>query len=299
VASGVTLLVNAGAIVSGATVSNGGALIMSGGTLSGTTIVSSGGDIWNANVASGATLTLMGGAMVVGTPVISAGGTEQIGSGYLLNVSSGQTATGIVVLSGGSEVVSAGGVESGTAISSGGSETVSSGGTARSTVVSSGGSATVLGGGIVSAATIISGGTEFISSGGTVSGATLSGGTLEIASGGTATGSTIGFSAAGGTLILDDSQHFTSAVGVISGFGVPGSLDLSDISYDASNTLGFVEAIGNTSGTLTVSDGTHTATLTLLGQYVAANFTMQSDGHGGTLITDPPVDVSSALSQPH
>jgi len=108
-----------------------------------------------------------------------------------------------------------------------------------------------------------------------------------------------GVGAAGGTLILDDSQNFTSGVGVIGGFGVPGFLDLADISYSSSNTLGFVEAGGNTSGTLTVSDGTHTAVLTLLGQYVAGNFTMQSDGHGGTLITDPPVDQQSLLTQPH
>jgi hypothetical protein len=40
---------------------------------------------------------------------------------------------------------------------------------------------------------------------------------------------------------------------------------------------------------LTVSDGTHTANLLLLGQYVAAQFAMSSDGHGGTLITDPPL----------
>jgi len=145
----------------------------------------------------------------------------------------------------------------------------------------------------------MSGGSEIISSGGTVSGATLSGGTLEITSGGTAAGTTITFGAAGGTLILDDSQNFTSGVGVIGGFGVPGNLDLADISYSSSNTLGFVEAGGNTSGTLTVSDGTHTAVLTLLGQYVAGNFTMQSDGHGGTLITDPPVDQQSLLTQPH
>jgi hypothetical protein len=38
-----------------------------------------------------------------------------------------------------------------------------------------------------------------------------------------------------------------------------------------------------------VSDGTNTANITLLGQYVAGNFTKQSDGNGGTLITDPPV----------
>jgi autotransporter passenger strand-loop-strand repeat protein len=149
-------------------------------------------------------------------------------------------------------------------------------------------------GGIVVGAVVFSGGSEIISSGGTISGATLNGGFLEIKSGGTAGSTQIGFGAGGGTLELDDSQTFN---GVISGFGVPGNIDLSDISYSLSTTLGYICDVN--SGTLTVSDGTHTAVLALLGQYVVGNFTMQSDGHGGTLITDPPVDQSSLLTQPH
>jgi hypothetical protein len=58
----------------------------------------------------------------------------------------------------------------------------------------------------------------------------------------------------------------------------------------------------NTSGTLTVSDGTHTTNLTLLGQYATAQFNLTSDGHGGTLVTDPPLTVAtdqqSFLTQP-
>lgn len=74
------------------------------------------------------------------------------------------------------------------------------------------------------------------------------------------------------------------------------------IAFGPGTTLGFVEAPSNTSGTLTVSDGTHTAAILLLGQYLAANFTKQSDGNGGTLITDPPVstnDQQSLISHPH
>ena len=42
------------------------------------------------------------------------------------------------------------------------------------------------------------------------------------------------------------------------------------------------------SGTLTVTDGTPatTANITLLGQYAASNFNIQTDGHGGTLVLD-------------
>jgi len=139
-----------------------------------------------------------------------------------------------------------------------------------------------------------SGGSEVVSSGGTLSGATLSGGLLEIQSGGTAGTSTIGFGTLGGTLELDDSQHFN---GVISGFGVPGGIDLTDISYGSGTTVGYSGDIS--SGTLTVSDGLHTATLHLLGQYIAANFAIQSDGNGGTLVTDPPVADQSLLTPPH
>jgi hypothetical protein len=49
-----------------------------------------------------------------------------------------------------------------------------------------------------------------------------------------------------------------------------------------------------TSGTLTVTDGTPatTANITLLGQYATANFKIQNDGAGGTLVADPPVSAS-------
>jgi hypothetical protein len=40
---------------------------------------------------------------------------------------------------------------------------------------------------------------------------------------------------------------------------------------------------------LTVTDGTHTASVVLLGQYTAGQFTSASDGHGGTSIGDPPL----------
>ncbi len=65
----------------------------------------------------------------------------------------------------------------------------------------------------------------------------------------------------------------------------------------ASTTLGYT---GNAmSGTLTVTDGTHTARLTMLGSYVAANFHLADDGHGGTLVNDPPVSSGSAIAPPH
>jgi phospholipase C len=41
-------------------------------------------------------------------------------------------------------------------------------------------------------------------------------------------------------------------------------------------------------GTLTVTDGSHTANIALLGNYTASTFVTSSDGHGGTNVVDPP-----------
>jgi hypothetical protein len=92
------------------------------------------------------------------------------------------------------------------------------------------------------------------------------------------------FAAATGTLSLDNSSSFS---GQISGFGGGDQIDLADIFFGASTTLAY-SAQGNDLGTtLTVSDGTDTANLVLFGQYLSSDFALSSDGHGGTLITDP------------
>ena len=74
------------------------------------------------------------------------------------------------------------------------------------------------------------------------------------------------------------------------------TIDLTTVDF-ATATLGYV---GNSlSGTLTVTDGTNTARLAMLGSYVAANFHLADDHHGGTLVFDPPVDSSGHLAPPH
>jgi probable HAF family extracellular repeat protein len=103
------------------------------------------------------------------------------------------------------------------------------------------------------------------------------------------------FTGATGALQLDQSQNFT---GQISGFGGQDQIDLRDVSYSANTTLGYAANNSNSGGTLTVSDGTHTANLALLGQYSATSFTAASDGHGGTLITDPAVVAQTQLTHP-
>jgi hypothetical protein len=131
--------------------------------------------------------------------------------------------------------------------------------------------------------------------GGTASGTTINGGFMEVQSGAVTSGTTVSFTTAGGDLQLDASQTFE---GLIAGFasphGVTEEIDLRDIAFGAGTKETFTEASNHLSGTLTVTSGSETANLTLLGQYSTANFHLASDLHGGTLVTDPPSPVASA-----
>jgi hypothetical protein len=89
-----------------------------------------------------------------------------------------------------------------------------------------------------------------------------------------------------GTLKLDNSAKFT---GTVSNFGAGKQLDLGDIGFSAAS-MTYTENQQATGGTLTVTDGTHTANITLLGQYSADGFQASDDQHMGTLITyHPPI----------
>jgi hypothetical protein len=114
---------------------------------------------------------------------------------------------------------------------------------------------------------------------------TISGGTVEVANGGAFSGAFQG----AGSLVLDASASFH---GLVAGFGASDQIDLRDIAFVTATTkkgatthLSFTEAASATSGTLSVTDGVHTASIQLLGQYTASEFVAASDGHGGTLIT--------------
>jgi hypothetical protein len=104
------------------------------------------------------------------------------------------------------------------------------------------------------------------------------------------------FAASTGTLQLDQSQSFA---GTIAGFSGQDQIDLRDIAFGANTTLGYAANADNSGGTLTVSDGIHSANLALLGQYTAASFVAGSDGHSGTTITDPPAQDPNQLTPPH
>ena len=132
---------------------------------------------------------------------------------------------------------------------------------------------------------IMNGGTELVSSGGTAVATAISGGTLEVASGGTASG--VAFSSSG-TLQLDSGSHIS---GAISGFHSGGAIDLRELAYAGTSTASWTQLTSGSSasGTLTVKEGASSVTLTLVGSYTSGNFSVTSDGSGGTLVTDPPV----------
>jgi autotransporter passenger strand-loop-strand repeat protein len=173
---------------------------------------------------------------------------------------------------------------------------VEAGGVASATLLS-GGIEDVTGGALASG-TIIRGGYDYVASGGTARGTILSGGFFEVASGAVVSGSGAVTFSSGGTLRLDDSIHFG---GLVASFSVPDVMDLADIPFVSSGGSGGATTVTWTqltsgvtaSGSLLVAQGTHSANLTLLGQYVQGNFHILGDGGGGTLVTDPPLAAKS------
>jgi hypothetical protein len=99
-----------------------------------------------------------------------------------------------------------------------------------------------------------------------------------------------------GSLVLQDSKDFA---GVITGFAGDGTLansdtiDIQDINFAKLTTETYLENAAGTGGTLTLSDGTNTASLDFAGNYVFDSFKFLSDGSGGTRVVDPPVQTAS------
>ncbi|ABI91915.1 hypothetical protein CH72_5834 [Burkholderia ambifaria AMMD] len=114
--------------------------------------------------------------------------------------------------------------------------------------------------------------------------ATISGGaTLEF--GGASAENTTFADGAAGTLKLDHSAGFT---GTVSGFGAGDALDLTDVLFGDHTTLSFTANDTGTGGTLTVSDGAHTAQVALQGNLAGGSFQLSHDQGSGTVITYVP-----------
>jgi fibronectin-binding autotransporter adhesin len=317
VLSGGEMVVSSGGMVFGTTVGSGGTLVVLSGATDGgfvfTDVAFSGGVPYRPDGLAGITgyTTVSGGTEILqgtatsdtveagGTLVVSGSGGrgstgfatfDTVGSGGTVVITgSGGWARFDRVGSGGTEVVSGGGMSESAIISSGGELVASSGGTEWGATVN-GGVEVVASGGSASNDTIDSGGHEVIQSGGAAAVGILTG-TVEVTGGGDQVG--VGFMSGGtGTLLLDASTSFH---GLVAGFGTGDQIDLKDVAFVAttnkgqkSHVLSYTSASGFGSGTLTVTDGVHTANIQLLGSYIASEFAAASDGHGGTLITFTP-----------
>jgi hypothetical protein len=140
-------------------------------------------------------------------------------------------------------------------------------------------------------------GEQIVQSGGVATNDLIGGGLVDVQAGGLAF---VTFTSFGGILELDASQTFSGTIGgFASPAGVNEAIDLRDIAFTSATAVNFTEAANNNSGTLTVTDGTHIANLTLLGQYTAANFSLSSDGNGGTVIKDPVGSAASPVLAAH
>ena len=111
--------------------------------------------------------------------------------------------------------------------------------------------------------------------------ATLNGGTLEIGARATDAQS-VTFGAAGGKIQIDTGGSFS---GSIAGLVAGDQIDLSTIGYGLGTTATYVSDTGDVGGTLTVTDGQHSISLHLVGDYSNAHFAGSADANGDTLIT--------------
>jgi hypothetical protein len=103
-----------------------------------------------------------------------------------------------------------------------------------------------------------------------------------------------------GELELRNSQSYTAAV---TGFSTKGgtSFDLRDINFANAGEATFSGTMSG--GTLTVTDGTHTAHIDLVGDYTGATFVTSKDGHGGVIVkttaavmAPPPAGFAAAMA---
>jgi hypothetical protein len=228
------------------------------------------------SIAGGA-LTVTGAAAVEGSLSVGAGATLNVGGA--LSVGSALTVGGTLTMNG------AANSNVGASLTNSGTIDVQAG-------------ALNLNGAVINTGTIKADGGNV-----TIAGALSDGGNASISGSsvfefGAASNEKVTFaSGASGTLRLDDSQDFH---GTVAGLTTADTLDLRDINFASVQTPTYLNGTSS-GGTLHVTDGTHTANVALLGNYLASTFTPSSDSHGGTNIVDPEMlgGVQPLATPPH
>jgi FecR protein/Bacterial Ig-like domain len=128
-----------------------------------------------------------------------------------------------------------------------------------------------------------------------IAGACSGTGTLEIDAGATlqldgADALNVAFAGSTGRLVLKDPAGFT---GTIAGLTGTDAIDLANIDW-ATAQLGRVTYNASTNiTTLVITDGQHTDTIQLIGDYTSSTWTFSSDGKGGTLVVDPITSIAA------
>jgi hypothetical protein len=99
-----------------------------------------------------------------------------------------------------------------------------------------------------------------------------------------------------GAALVESTTFAAGATGTgsVSGFGAGDALDLADIAFGANLTIGYSANAAGTGGTLSISDGTQSASIALFGQFAAAGFHVGSDAGSGTMVTYTPPDQRTA-----
>ena len=113
------------------------------------------------------------------------------------------------------------------------------------------------------------------------------GATLELPA---ANSGSVTFISSTGTLKLDAPSTFSGEIFGFTGDGtLTGSdqIDLANLNFN--NAIQSQSTYNSSTGLLAVSNGTSTLDLSFFGNYSQANFKFANDGHGGTIVYDPPV----------
>jgi autotransporter passenger strand-loop-strand repeat protein len=265
---GETQVIQSGITENGNIVVSGGTLIISADATANNTRVETRGEVivnadgtTNNTVLDGCTKRVHG---TTNDTTVNGGGRETIDSdGMVIHGDTNDT-----TVDGGAERVH--GTTNDTTVNSGGVETVDADGTANGTTVNSGG-------------------TQLLLPGSDAFGTTINGGKMVLEHGVFIGNEPITFTSAGGILQINDAQDF---LGVIAGFGSPSGvteeIDLRDLHFSARLQVNFAD------GFLSVGpQGDTIFQARLEGQFSASQFTLSPDGHGGTLITDPTLSVST------
>jgi autotransporter passenger strand-loop-strand repeat protein len=253
--------------------------------LSGVQDIYSGGIAISTNIQDGGTEFVYSGGYASDTLVSSGGVQEVLGSGVASSgviamsgtqdVYSGGVAISTNIQDGGEELVYSGGVTSLTLISAGGSEIVYSGGVANASLLTVSGDLDVMSGGSAVSDTVLSGGVETVFDGGITFGTTINtSGTLALNSGAIVSGA-INFAGTEGTLLI---SARTMPTATVSGFAASDIIDLKGLHFEPGRTSATLSG-----DTLTVTNGVHVETVTLIGIPEGTVFETRSDsssGHG-------------------